>query len=95
MLGLSTRGGQFVHVLAENLKEFAHIQVPLPVLDYSSLDVLTMDYIRGTKITMLSPLAKMDVQGGVLAEELFQAYLKQVLVDGFFRCWIRTRATFS
>jgi len=70
--------------LAVNLKEFTRISVPLPVLDYCSRNVLTMDYVCGTKITSLSPLIRLDVDGDVLAEELFQAYLKQVLVDGFF-----------
>jgi len=70
--------------LANNLKEFPHILVPLPVLDYSSRSVLTMDYVSGTKITALSPVVKLDINGDVLAEELFKAYLKQVLIDGFF-----------
>jgi predicted unusual protein kinase regulating ubiquinone biosynthesis (AarF/ABC1/UbiB family) len=70
--------------LADNLKDFPHILVPLPVLDYSTRNVLTMDYVSGTKITTLSPIAKMDINGDVLAEELFKAYLKQVLIDGFF-----------
>jgi predicted unusual protein kinase regulating ubiquinone biosynthesis (AarF/ABC1/UbiB family) len=70
--------------LANNLKEFPHILVPLPVLDYSSRSVLTMDYVSGTKITALSPIAQLDMNGDVLAEELFKAYLKQVLIDGFF-----------
>jgi predicted unusual protein kinase regulating ubiquinone biosynthesis (AarF/ABC1/UbiB family) len=70
--------------LANNLKEFPHILVPLPVLDYSSRSVLTMDYVSGTKITALSPIAQLDINGDVLAEELFKAYLKQVLIDGFF-----------
>src|SRR5664280_1722222 len=70
--------------LANNLKEFPHILVPLPVLDYSSRSVLTMDYVSGTKITALSPIAQLDINGDVLAEELFNAYLKQVLIDGFF-----------
>jgi predicted unusual protein kinase regulating ubiquinone biosynthesis (AarF/ABC1/UbiB family) len=70
--------------LANNLKEFPHILVPLPVLDYSSRSVLTMDYVSGIKITELSPIAQMDIKGDVLAEELFKAYLKQVLIDGFF-----------
>jgi predicted unusual protein kinase regulating ubiquinone biosynthesis (AarF/ABC1/UbiB family) len=43
-----------------------------------------MDYVQGTKITALSPLARLDIDGDALAEQLFQAYLKQVLVDGFF-----------
>jgi predicted unusual protein kinase regulating ubiquinone biosynthesis (AarF/ABC1/UbiB family) len=70
--------------LANNLKEFPHLLVPLPVNDFSSRSVLTMDHVSGTKITALSPLAKLDIQGDVLAEELFKAYLKQVLIDGFF-----------
>jgi ubiquinone biosynthesis protein len=70
--------------LAANLKEFPHILVPLPVPDYSSRSVLTMDYISGTKITTLSPAALLGVEGDALAEELFKAYLKQVLIDGFF-----------
>jgi predicted unusual protein kinase regulating ubiquinone biosynthesis (AarF/ABC1/UbiB family) len=43
-----------------------------------------MEYIRGKKITELSPLARLDIKGADLAEELFHAYLKQILVDGFF-----------
>jgi predicted unusual protein kinase regulating ubiquinone biosynthesis (AarF/ABC1/UbiB family) len=70
--------------LANNLKEFPHLLVPLPVLDFSSRSVLTMDYVSGTKITALSPIAQLDIHGDVLAEEFFKAYLKQVLVDGFF-----------
>src|ERR1019366_3762434 len=70
--------------LANNLKGFPHIFVPLPVLDYSSRSVLTMKYVSGTKITTLSPIAQIDINGDVLAEELFKAYLKQVMIDGFF-----------
>jgi ubiquinone biosynthesis protein len=70
--------------LAANLKEFPHILVPLPVPDYCSHSVLTMDHVSGSKITALSPIATMEINGDALAEELFKAYLKQVLVDGFF-----------
>ncbi len=70
--------------LAGNLQQFPHIFVPLPVVDFSSRHVLTMDYVEGAKITALSPLVRMELNGNALAEEFFQAYLKQVLVDGFF-----------
>jgi ubiquinone biosynthesis protein len=70
--------------LAENLKEFKRIQVPLPVTGYTTRSVLTMDYISGQKITSITPLARLDIDGSVLAEELFRAYLKQTLVDGLF-----------
>jgi ubiquinone biosynthesis protein len=70
--------------LGENLKEFELIQVPQPVPDYSTRAVLTMDYVQGRKITSIGPLARLELNGAPLAEELFKAYLKQVLMDGLF-----------
>ena len=70
--------------LGVNLLEFPGIVVPTPIEDFTTSRVLTMEYIRGKKITDLSPLARLDLKGADLAEELFHAYLKQILVDGFF-----------
>ena len=70
--------------IAENLKEFKNIVVPAPIDDYTTSKVLTMEYIVGKKITELTPLAIIDLDTKPLAEELFHAYLKQILVDGFF-----------
>lgn len=70
--------------LRENLAEFRHLRVPRVIRDYSTSQVLTMEYLAGTKITALSGAALLDVDGEQLADELFKAYLKQVLVDGFF-----------
>jgi predicted unusual protein kinase regulating ubiquinone biosynthesis (AarF/ABC1/UbiB family) len=71
-------------VLARNLEKFEHVKIPLPVEGYTTRRLLTMEYIEGTKITELSPLARLDLNGGTLAEELFKAYLQQILVDGIF-----------
>jgi ubiquinone biosynthesis protein len=70
--------------LGNNLREFKRIRIPRPVDRYTTHKVLTMDFIEGTKITELSPLTPLDLDGRALAEELFQAYLKQVLLDGTF-----------
>src|SRR5688572_12055077 len=78
------REAQNLVTVGANLAEFPLITVPQPVTDYSSPSVLTMDYVRGQKITKLSPLARIDINGATLAEQLFRAYLKQVLVDGLF-----------
>ena len=78
------REAQNLIALGNNLKEFDLIQVPQPVPDYSTRRVLTMDYVQGLKITKLGPLARLEMKGAPLAEELFKAYLKQVLVDGLF-----------
>jgi ubiquinone biosynthesis protein len=70
--------------LSENLSEFKRVIVPLPVQDYTTSRVLTMDYLPGKNIGNISPLGLMDIEGKELAEELFRAYLKQILIDGFF-----------
>jgi ubiquinone biosynthesis protein len=72
-----------LEILHENLSAFDRIVVPLPVEDYSTARVLTIDYVRGEKITKLSPLVRTEVDGEELGEQLFRAYLKQILVDGF------------
>lgn len=68
---------------AENLKEFQRIVIPEPIDDFCTSRVLTMEYIPGKKITELSPLRLMEIDGPSLARELFRAYLKQILLDGF------------
>jgi predicted unusual protein kinase regulating ubiquinone biosynthesis (AarF/ABC1/UbiB family) len=78
------REAQNLIALGEHLKEFELIQVPQPVPDYSTRSVLTMDYVQGRKITSVGPLGRLEMNGAPLAEELFKAYLKQVLVDGLF-----------
>ena len=72
-----------LEILSNNLRAFDRIVVPLPVEDYTTSRVLTIDYIRGEKITKLSPLVRTEVDGEELAEQLFRAYLQQILVDGF------------
>lgn len=69
--------------LRENLAKFKHIVVPSVIEDYSTSTVLTSEFIKGRKITEISPLAQMDIDGALLADELFRAYLQQILVDGF------------
>jgi len=70
--------------LGKNLEEYKRLIVPQPVDDYTTSRVLTMEFIRGTKITALSPLARIDLDGRGLAEDLCKAYLDQILIDGFF-----------
>jgi ubiquinone biosynthesis protein len=68
---------------AENLREFDLIIIPEPVEDFCTSRILTMEYIPGKKITELNPLRLMEIDGRGLARELFRAYLKQILLDGF------------
>jgi predicted unusual protein kinase regulating ubiquinone biosynthesis (AarF/ABC1/UbiB family) len=70
--------------IGANLARFRRIVVPQPVSGYSTQRVLTMDYICGQKITAVSPLVLADSDARGLADELFRAYLHQVILDGIF-----------
>jgi len=73
-----------LHTIADNLVDFENIVIPEPIDDFTTTRVLTMEYIAGKKITALNPLRLLEIDGGLLADELFSAYLKQFLVDGLF-----------
>jgi ubiquinone biosynthesis protein len=75
---------QNLTLLRHNLAEFDRILVPMPIDDYTTSRILTMEYVAGTKIAALSQVVRLELDGAGLAEQLFRAYLKQVLVDGFF-----------
>src|SRR6185369_2605781 len=70
--------------LGKNLAEFKLIQVPQPIPGYYTRAGLTMEEVTGRKVTELGPRGQLELKGAPLAEELFKAYLKQVLVDGLF-----------
>jgi predicted unusual protein kinase regulating ubiquinone biosynthesis (AarF/ABC1/UbiB family) len=70
--------------LSHQLRDYDRILVPLPIDDFTTTRVLTMDYIAGTKITAVSRVEWTEIDGSALAEELFRAYLQQLLIDGFF-----------
>jgi predicted unusual protein kinase regulating ubiquinone biosynthesis (AarF/ABC1/UbiB family) len=75
---------QNLTTLRKTLSQFDRIIVPQAVSDYTTSHVLTMESVHGAKVTSLTPIARVDVGGQRLAEELFHAYLLQILVDGFF-----------
>ncbi|HEY6091428.1 MAG TPA: AarF/ABC1/UbiB kinase family protein [Gemmatimonadales bacterium] len=78
------REANHLALLANNLADFERLVVPRPVPDYTAERVLTMERIEGTKISGVSPVALVELDGDELAEQLFQAYLKQIFIDGFF-----------
>ena len=70
-------------ILKENLKRFKHLIIPAPVKEYSSSKVLTMDFVEGKKITALGNLKKIESDFTPVIDELVEAYLQQIVVDGF------------
>ena len=74
---------QNLKTLKKNLQQFEHLIIPAPVDDYSTAKVLTMEFVSGKKITSLSPLRQMENDFSELVEELVEAYLQQIINDGF------------
>lgn len=70
--------------LSRNLQEFKRIHIPKPIIEFSSRRVLVMERCDGASIAELSPVVLTEIDCVALADEMFSAYLKQILVDGFF-----------
>jgi ubiquinone biosynthesis protein len=70
--------------LHRNLADQPRIVVPRPVHDYTTKLVLTMEYVEGRNLSSIGPVGLTEIDGPPLASALFCAYLKQILVDGFF-----------
>jgi predicted unusual protein kinase regulating ubiquinone biosynthesis (AarF/ABC1/UbiB family) len=69
--------------LGELTADYDLLVVPQPVPTHSTSRVLTMDRIEGTKVTDVGPLGLMDYDTSSIADQLFKAYLKMILDDGF------------
>jgi ubiquinone biosynthesis protein len=78
------REAQNLATFRENMREFERIVVPAPIQDYTSSRVLTMEWVPGEKVTSVPPVKRLEMDGETLCDTLFQAYLKQLLVDGIF-----------
>ena len=70
--------------LKRNVAEFDLILVPYAINDYTTTKVLTMEFVKGKNVSSITNLERTELDGYPLAEQVFAAYLKQILVDGFF-----------
>jgi ubiquinone biosynthesis protein len=67
-----------------NLASFPRILIPRVIEGYTTHKVLTTERIRGLKVDEIPPIARLDYDLDLLAEEFARAYLQQIAVDGFF-----------
>ncbi len=72
-----------LRTLGSLLADHDRIVVPQPIEDYTTSTVLTMDLVDGRNVGTIGPLGQMELDGTALAEQLFRAYLDQILVHGF------------
>ena len=78
------REAENLTTIARILSDHPGIVVPKPYPDFSTGRILTMEFVEGRKITELGPLGRLELDGAPLADDLFAAYLQQVLVEGVF-----------
>jgi predicted unusual protein kinase regulating ubiquinone biosynthesis (AarF/ABC1/UbiB family) len=75
---------QNLETLRRIVEEFEMIKVPFAIDAFTTTKVLTMEFIKGKKVTDITNLERTELNGTPLAEQIFAAYLKQILVAGFF-----------
>src|SRR3954471_15330538 len=67
-----------------SLAEFPRILIPRVIEGYTTHRILTMERIKGVKISEISPLTRIEHDFHPVADELTRAYLKQITIDGHF-----------
>jgi ubiquinone biosynthesis protein len=70
--------------LGENMAAIEGVRVPEVDGARSARRVLTMEFIRGVKISDVGALEAAGIDRDVVARNFLRAIIKQVLVDGFF-----------
>ncbi len=70
--------------LAENMAISPGVHIPRVYAEYSSSRVLTMEFIRGVKISDLAAIDAAGIDRKVLATNTLRALIKQLMIDGFF-----------
>ena len=70
--------------LADNLARFEDIAVPTIYDELSGSRVLTMEYVRGIKVSNVAALREAGFDTDELGSTFIRAVIKQILIDGFF-----------
>jgi ubiquinone biosynthesis protein len=73
-----------LRTLRENLRDYRNIVVPEPIDDYCTARVLTMEFCKGKKVTLLNEEERKAPGNLAVAQELLQCYIQQICLDGFF-----------
>ncbi|KAF9609873.1 hypothetical protein IFM89_018958 [Coptis chinensis] len=69
---------------ATNFKDMDYVKVPTILWEYTTPQVLTMEYVPGIKINRIKALDQLGVDRQRLARYAVESYLEQILSHGFF-----------
>ncbi len=76
--------GRNAERFAENFAQNPRVRIPLPRWSHTTKRVLTLERVGGIKITDYQILTEAGIDRGAVAQCLFETYLQQVFIDGFF-----------
>jgi len=79
-----TKEARNIEVVARNFAGDATVRLPTVVPERSSRQVLTTEFIDGTKITDFEELAARGFDRRALAERIVTAYCRMIFVDGVY-----------
>ncbi|KAL0424419.1 UNVERIFIED_CONTAM: protein ACTIVITY OF BC1 COMPLEX kinase, chloroplastic [Sesamum radiatum] len=69
---------------ADNFKNMDYVKVPTILWEYTTPQVLTMEYVPGIKINRIKALDQLGVDRKRLGRYAVESYLEQILSHGFF-----------
>lgn len=79
-----TKEAANAELFASNFKDMDYIKVPMIFWEYTTPQVLTMEYVPGIKINRIQALDQLGVDRKRLARYAVESYLEQILSHGFF-----------
>lgn len=73
-------------LIGQGISEFKRLTTPHVYREYSSECVLTLNFLPGHRLEQVNQATVRRLNGPLIAQELFSAYLKQMVVNGIFHC---------
>ncbi|TKY73913.1 aarF domain-containing kinase [Spatholobus suberectus] len=79
-----TKEAANAELFASNFKKMDYVKVPTIYWDYTTPQILTMEYVPGIKINKIQALDQLGVDRKRLGRYAVESYLEQILSHGFF-----------
>lgn len=79
------READYMDRIKENLEDIPYAKIPGVKWTHTTKDILTMDYIKGTKIKYPEKIKEKEVDTEEVAKRINQIYLTMVIRDGVFQ----------
>lgn len=79
-----TKEAANAELFASNFKDMDYVKVPTIYWEYTTPQVLTMEYVPGIKINKIQALDQLGVDRKRLGRYAVESYLEQILSHGFF-----------